>query len=985
MRRPPTTTVGRALAGSLAGAVAAASALALSLGVAAPAAAATTTRYEAESASLSGGAVSTSDHTGYSGAGFVGGYTDDNKGSAATAFRVTAAAAGSETFAIRYANGNGSAKTLSFRIDSGAVQQVSLPATANWNTWAAATLTSTLTAGTHTITVSFGSGDTGNVNLDALDLTPATTGAGSSTGPQFEAESATLTGGVVVGTDHTGFTGSGFASGFTDGNKGAAQVAFAVSRAGAGSTDLTLRYANGTGSAKTLSLVVDGGAAQQISLPATTDWNTWGTITTAVSLAAGNHTIAYRFGTADTGNVNIDALTVATTSTPTDPGSPGSGGSAASPADAESAFRSGGATVTTSTTGYTGTGAVNGFGTAGARIIRTLTMPTAGTATTTLRFQNTSGTTRTLALTVNGRAAGTIALTSGSGWRTATASLPFTAGINTVQLAATTAGSDVAIDSLDVAGVGTLAVRGATVPYTEYEAEAGTTTGTVLAADRTFGTIQAESSGRRAVRLDQTGQKVSVTLTQPANALTIRASIPDTANGAGQTAPLALYANGTKVKDVTLSSVYSWVYGAYPYNNNPSGGGAHRFYDDTRVQIGSFPKGTVLTLQKDASSTAASYTIDLIDAETVPDALTAPTGALSITSYGAKSDGSDSTTAITNAVAAAKAQGMPVWIPTGTFRITSRINVQGVTILGAGEWYSNVQGTSGKGGFFATGSNVTIANLSILGDVRYRDDAAFDAALEGNFGTGSLLQDIWIEHTKVGLWADSGTNGLDVVGLRIRDTFADGVNLHANVVNAVVEQTVVRNTGDDALAMFSDGAPVTDSAFRFDTVQVPVLANGIGIYGGTRNSATDSIVSDTVTSASGIAVGTRFNPVPLAGTTTIARNTLVRTGSREPNWATNLGALWIYADTAEITTPIVVTDMTITDSTYQAVLLSYQKTISNLSFDKVTISGAGTYGFDLNAAGSAAVSNTSVTGATSGGLLNETGYTLVRGAGNSGF
>lgn len=978
MRRPPTTTAARALAGSLAGAVAAASALALTLGAAAPAAAATTTRYEAESASLSGGAATASDHTGYSGSGFVGGYTDGNKGSAATAFRVTAAAAGSETFAIRYANGNGSAKTLSFRIDSGAVQQVSLPATADWNTWASTSLTSTLTAGTHTVTVSFGSGDTGNVNLDALDVTPATTGAGPSTGPQFEAESATLTGGAIVGTDHTGFTGSGFVGGFTDGNKGAAQVAFAVSRASAGSTDLTLRYANGNGSAKTLSLVVDGGAAQQVSLPATADWNTWGTVTTAVSLAAGDHTIAYRFGTADTGNVNLDALTVATTSTTPPPAT-------AAPAEAESFFRSGGATVTTSTTGYTGTGYVNGFGNAGARIIRTLTMPAAGTATTTVRFQNTSGTTRTLALTVNGRAAGTIALASGSGWRTATASLPFTAGINTVQLAATSGGGDVAIDSLDVTGVGTLAARGATVPYTEYEAEDGSTTGTTLAADRTFGTIQAESSGRRAVRLDQTGQKVSVTLTQPANAITIRASIPDTADGAGQTAPLALYANGTKVKDVTLSSVYSWVYGAYPYDNNPAGGGAHRFYDDTRVQIGSFPKGTVLTLQKDASSTAASYTIDLVDAETVPAALTAPTGALSIASYGAKPDGSDSTTAITNAIAAAKAQGVPVWIPVGTFRITSRITVQGVTILGAGEWYSTIQGTSGKGGFFATGSNVTIADLSILGDVRYRDDAAFDAALEGNFGTGSLLQDIWIEHTKVGLWADSGTNGLDVVGLRIRDTFADGVNLHANVVNTVVEQTVVRNTGDDALAMFSDGAPVTDSAFRFDTVQVPVLANGIGIYGGTRNSATDSIVSDTVTSASGIAVGTRFNPVPLAGTTTIARNTLVRTGSREPNWATNLGALWIYADSAEITTPIVVTDMTITDSTYQAVLLSYQKTISNLSFDRVTISGAGTYGFDLNAAGSASVANTTVTGAASGGLLNETGYTLVRGSGNSGF
>lgn len=48
----------------------------------------------------------------------------------------------------------------------------------------------------------------------------------------------------------------------------------------------------------------------------------------------------------------------------------------------------------------------------------------------------------------------------------------------------------------------------------------------------------------------------------------------------------------------------------------------------------------------------------------------------------------------------------------------------------------------------------------IDGDVHYRDDYNFDAALEGNFGTGSLIQNAWIERTKVGLWPDSGTDGL---------------------------------------------------------------------------------------------------------------------------------------------------------------------------------------------------------------------------------
>jgi hypothetical protein len=40
---------------------------------------------------------------------------------------------------------------------------------------------------------------------------------------------------------------------------------------------------------------------------------------------------------------------------------------------------------------------------------------------------------------------------------------------------------------------------------------------------------------------------------------------------------------------------------------------------------------------------------------------------------------------------------------------------------------------------------------------------------------------------------------------------------------------------------------------------------------------------------------------------------------------------------------------------------------------------------ELNAAGSAPISNTAVSGAALGGLLDSTGHTLDRGGGNSGF
>jgi hypothetical protein len=49
------------------------------------------------------------------------------------------------------------------------------------------------------------------------------------------------------------------------------------------------------------------------------------------------------------------------------------------------------------------------------------------------------------------------------------------------------------------------------------------------------------------------------------------------------------------------------------------------------------------------------------------------------------------------------------------------------------------------------------------------------------------------------------------------------------------------------------------------------------------------------------------------------------------------------------------------------------------------IAGTGSYGIDINAKGSAAFKNLTVTKTAKAALNNPGGYTLVRGAGNSGF
>ncbi len=943
---------------------------------------AASTMYEAESAALAGGAVTGTDHTGYTGSGFVEGYTDTDKGTASTTFTVTSSAAGTAPVALRYANGTTATMTLSVYVNGTKALQTSLPATTDWNTWTTKTENLTVKSGSNTIAYKYDTTDTGNVNIDNITVAPVSAPAAG----QYEAESAALAGGAVTGTDHTGYTGTGFVEGYTDTDKGTASTTFTVTSSAAGTAPVALRYANGTTATMTLSVYVNGTKALQTSLPATTDWNTWTTKTENLTVKSGSNTIAYKYDTTDTGNVNIDNITVGSAST---------GGGAGTPPpgqiyQAATAFHTGGPSLATALSGYTGSGYLTGFTAQGAQVVTTTDVPSAGSYPLSVGYANSTGAAQTVSLYLNGVKSGQLSLPSGSGWLYSTPqNVTLRSGLNLVTYQHDSGDSgDIAINNVVVDGGTALADRGATVPYTEYQASAGQTTGTVLAASRTYPSLQSEATGRRAVQLTATGQYVQFTLTHPANSIVVRYSIPDNSDGSTATAPLALYANGGKVQDLSLTTQYSWLYGGgYTDTHSPSNGPAHHFYDETRALIGNWPAGTVLKLQKDAADTAASYTIDVVDTEQVDPAYTMPANYVPVTNYGVTpNSGADDTTAINSALSALSGTGEGLWFPVGTYDISGRINLAGVAMRGAGEWYTTLQSTAvnGAGGLYSTGGTSQIADLTIAGDQTSRNNDSGAAGIEGDFAAGSLIYDVWIEHTKVGIWAVPGT-GLDVAGARIRDVFADGIHFHGGSNGSRVEQTVVRNTGDDELALDTEGGNVTDCVLTHNTVQSPIQANGIGVYGGADNTVENNQVSDTVAFGSGITISTAFGG-GFTGPITVADNTLTRAGSFNSNWGSAIGALWIYADLADITQPVNVTGNTIDDSSYQGLLLSFGKQITNLSLTDDTIAGAGTYGIDIESVtGSMSATGVAVSGTASGGLNNPGGYTINRGAGDTGF
>ena len=537
--------------------------------------------------------------------------------------------------------------------------------------------------------------------------------------------------------------------------------------------------------------------------------------------------------------------------------------------------------------------------------------------------------------------------------------------------------------------------RGAKVAFVEQEAENAVGNGEVISGREAY-TLPAEASGRSAVRLDRAGEYVEFTLTGTTNALNLRYSIPDAATGGGIEAPLAVSVNGRRTRTMTLTSRYSWLYGMYPFSNDPAVDPnpgwwkpepdpvtkpfrPMHFYDEQRLLLGhTYHAGDRVRFAVPAGTNAAWYVLDLADFEHVAKPKAKPRRALSVVAFGADRTGRrDSSAAFDAAIAAARSRHRSVYIPAGEFKISRHIVVDDVTVRGAGNWWSVIRGTltpldqpapdrstHDAPGFYGKyveqggSEDVHLSDFAIESDVRERIDPDQVNGIGGALGGGSTVERLYIHHVKVGMWFDGPFDGLTVRDNIIVDTLADALNLRRGISNVRVSNNFIRNTGDDGLAMWSEdvatpapnggGNADHDDVFDHNTVQSPSLANGIAIYGGRDNAVTDNLVADPVREGSALHAGSRFGATPFEGTLSFARNTTVRGGPRELNWNIGLGSIWFYALERSMDARIDVTDSDILDSTHSAFLfvvdfpVKDQYTISNVHVRNVRVDGTGT-------------------------------------------
>ncbi len=554
--------------------------------------------------------------------------------------------------------------------------------------------------------------------------------------------------------------------------------------------------------------------------------------------------------------------------------------------------------------------------------------------------------------------------------------------------------------------------RGATVPFVEQEAENATTNGEIIGPDRRAYTLPSEASGRRAVRLDSAGEYVQFTLTRRANAITVRYAIPDAPAGGGITGPLDVYVDGKRRHRITLTSEFSWLYSVYPFSNDPNAEPPpdwwipeprpvtkpfrpHHFYAEQRLLLGKdLRAGDTVRLQLPVGNALPWAVIDVADFEQVAAPLRKPWRALSVVDFGADPSGArESADAFDAAIAAAKAANRQVYIPAGRYRVDRHVIVDDVTITGAGRWHSVVTGDGvgfyGKWAEDGGSRNVRLADFAIIGNVRDRQDQLQLNGIGGALGGGSIVERLYIQRTKVGMWFDGPFDGLTVRDNVIVDQIADALNLRRGISHVRVTGNFMRNLGDDGLAMWSHLDQDHDNLYDHNTVIAPVLANGIAIYGGRDNTVSDNLVADTVREGGGLHAGWRHGSTGFGGTLRFARNTTVRAGVLDLNWGFGVGAIWFYSLEGVMDARVEVTDSSFLDSTYAAIMAvkgyPTANSVSNLVFDRICIDGAGTYALQIQVAGGATFSNVDARNLGVAGTWRGDPFDIVDAGGNSGW
>jgi uncharacterized protein YjdB len=479
-------------------------------------------------------------------------------------------------------------------------------------------------------------------------------------------------------------------------------------------------------------------------------------------------------------------------------------------------------------------------------------------------------------------------------------------------------------------------------PYKRYEANLGQLSNGAAVTSKSYiqADLQSEASDQQCVNMSATNATVQWTLTEAADGLVIRYSVPD-----GQTATVGVYNGNTKITTLTLTSTWSWEYlwsNGNPNNNGITNQNPRMRFDEVRYKLPSkiAASGTLKIVRE-----SGNVHLDFAEMEPIPTAVTAPAGSVTYTG-----NGIDLQTFID------ANGGKKIFIPSGVYNVNRELyfGVANTSLIGAGMWYTQINFTntsSLNGGLRANASNISFTDLYLTTNSASRSNSY--KAINGVFTSGSTVKNIWAEHFECGAWiAQYNTggpaiaDGFTVSHCRFRNNYADGINLCKGTANTIVEHCNFRNNGDDDQAIWSaDGLECINNTFRYNTSENCWRACGLAIYGGKNNKAYNLIIKDNL--EAGIRVSNNFPGAPFNndGMHEIHDITITACGTFNDTYNNPVAAVDIFSATNAGTQVknVQLYNIDILDSRNDAISISKRSGdgIYNLSFKDITVNGTG--------------------------------------------
>jgi hypothetical protein len=441
---------------------------------------------------------------------------------------------------------------------------------------------------------------------------------------------------------------------------------------------------------------------------------------------------------------------------------------------------------------------------------------------------------------------------------------------------------------------------------------------------------------------------------EQANALVLRYLLQD---GDAGTITLRIEpaSGGTRTVKVPVNTAQSWVYfeNGTEHSSPAAGRIPGKRYSEARLLLDQpLQAGDAFAFVR--ASDDVMIWIDLVELEwTTPvgPPTDAPYYDVTQAPWNAKGDGvSDDYFAITNCLNDAARDGRSVYLPAGTYALGFELFLpSGTRMEGAGFWHTELRftssGSQGSGGIRADGNHYVLRNLYLKGSQTSRYTGY--KGIKGNWGSGSLIENIWVEETETGMWiADyhpplGQTDGLVVRNSRFRSTFADGINMAEGTRNSVVDNCHIRGAGDDGIASWASGrqqnhGPTQYQKFRYNTIEAGYRAGGIGLFGGGGHVVHHNLVTDQIDGA-GIRLNTIFiwlnangpqgYPFNSSGDPIrIYQNTLLRTGARTL-FNEDTGALDLVTRDTDVEN-IRIADMNISQSTFSGIRFAGYQTLA---------------------------------------------------------